>query len=199
MPEAQAYVLAGGAPDKARRRFQAANAREVEPRFSVSELAETEKKISAGDLLKRWRAQNAGSRIHRALEALKFGAGNHGAEDAAVQYVLGLQEPPLAKWIGQGFSEWGFQVRTASGTIEGQIDLWAKVEGRIYVVDYKTGSESEKEGAFRQLSLYAWALRKFGHHEPVTMIVVYPLLKKTESRPFADALFLHWETEFSGA
>ena len=83
--------------------------------------------------------------------------------------------------------------------MEGQIDLWVEDGGRIYVVDYKSGSPAQQDAAFMQLSLYAWALRRFGYKESMEMIVIYPLHKKTLRRPCTEELFLHWEREFSGA
>lgn len=183
---------------------------------SVSELVEKGMKSVHVDLVKRWEAQSLGMSVHRALEGLKYGAssaasleGNDSvasaqgaadsAEGEAVRYVLGLQEPPLAEMIQQGHTEWGFQVRTPLRVVEGQIDLWAKSNGRLFVVDYKSGSPKGKEAAFKQLSLYAWALRKFGHQDPISMVVVYPLQKKTESQEFSEQLFRHWENEFGVA
>lgn len=198
MPESKPYRLAESENSKVRPEFQKIKEKTTE-RFSVSELVEGDVKISTGDMLKRWQAQSAGSRIHLALEALKYGGldAKGTQDDEAVRYVLELKDPPLAEWISRGFTEWGFQVETPSGVVEGQIDLWAKVDGKLFVIDYKSGSKAGVESAFKQLSLYAWALRKFGHKEPATLVVVYPLLKKTESRPFSEELFLGWEVKLS--
>lgn len=160
-------------------------------------LARNSRNLKTEDLLLRWRAQSKGSRIHKALEALKYKGEWSGEFDEAIEYVLGLQKPPMEHLIKDGHVEWGFQVMTAKGIVEGQIDLWAKLDGKIFVIDYKSGSEAYKEDAFKQLSLYAWALRKFGHQEPIEMIVIYPLKKKLESREFSADLWASWENEFS--
>ena len=92
-------------------------------------------------LVERWRAQTAGTRIHRALEALKFGRSADAPDFAeGLEYVLSLRTPPMRELIAVGQTEWGFQVQTPRRIIEGQIDLWAKHQGVLYVVDYKSGS-----------------------------------------------------------
>ena len=191
-----------GAEDevKVRPEFQRRAARTEDEHLSVSELVERGLQTTNADLLRRWQAQSTGVRVHRALEALKYGADPaiEGPDREAVNYVLALKDPPLAEFIRKGSAEWGFQVRTKNGVVEGQIDLWCKHDGKLFVVDYKSGSPKGKEAAFKQLSLYSWALRKFGHKEPVTMVVVYPLLKKTEAQSFTEDLFQHWESEFGG-
>ena len=197
MPPAQRYQGESAAAVKVRIPFQPPQTKESE-HFSVSELVEAGKPPSTADLLKRWQAQAAGTRIHRALEALKYGGGENAESDPAVRFVMGLEDPPVREWIETGHVEWGFQVRTQSRVIEGQIDLWAEHDGKIYVVDYKSGSPQQKETAFRQLSLYAWALRKFGHDVPMQLVVIYPLAKKVEQREFTEDLFLAWENELSG-
>jgi ATP-dependent helicase/nuclease subunit A len=171
-----------------------------EERHSVTELVEKEIRVlpSSEDLLHGWQARTTGTRIHRALEALKYRSADEiaklAAEDEAVRYVVELRDPPLREWIRDGETEWGFQVRTVGeGVVEGQIDLWAKHDGKLFVVDYKSGSPAYKESAFRQLSLYAWALRRFGHKEPAELVVVYPRLRQVERRAFSEDLFLHWE------
>jgi ATP-dependent helicase/nuclease subunit A len=105
----------------------------------------------------------------------------------------------MAELIKAGRVEWGFQVKAGQHVIEGQMDLWAEMDDKIYVVDYKTGSTRRIEDAFKQLSLYAWVLRRFGHKKPIEMVVLYPLHEKSEAREFSEDLFLFWESEFSRA
>lgn len=171
-----------------------------EERLSVTDLVTVNtRKVKAEDLIKGWEARALGTRIHRALEALKYGEDIPDDSREAAEYVLSIEEPPMETLIREGSVEWGFQVQTPTGVIEGQVDLWAKHEGKIYIVDYKSGSNKFKEAAFEQLGLYAWALRKFGHNEPVELLVIYPLSKKFEQRSFEEKLFLNWEMKFSGA
>jgi ATP-dependent exoDNAse (exonuclease V) beta subunit len=172
----------------------------VNERQSVTEIvAAPRRSATAPDLVRRWQAQTLGTRIHKAFEALKYGHAPAAAFEKPVEFVLQLEQPPVRELIACGHSEWGFQVQTSARVIEGQIDLWGKVDGRIYVVDYKSGSPQAKEEAFAQLQVYAWALRRFGHKEPIEMVVIYPLAEKYESREFTAALFAGWEREFSSA
>jgi ATP-dependent helicase/nuclease subunit A len=169
----------------------------LKEKHSVTELLGTETIVApVDDLLQRWEAQCRGTRIHKVMEALKYRGEWSGAADASVAYVTSIEDPPMTELIHKGFSEWGFQVLTQKGVIEGQIDLWAKHEGRLYIIDYKSGSTVFKESAFRQLELYAWALRRFGHHEPIELMVVYPLKKKFERRTLSDSVISRCEAEF---
>jgi ATP-dependent helicase/nuclease subunit A len=171
-----------------------------EERKSVSDLIDAKPYVGdKTDFMRRWQAQNLGTRIHRALEAVKYGHEPPDESEEAVRLVLGLSNPPMETLIQVGEAEWGFQVATATQTVEGQIDLWGKLDGKLYVVDYKSGSPKGKDKAFRQLSLYGWALRKFGHTESIELVVIYPMIGKVESQTFDDTSFSAWELEFSGA
>lgn len=141
-------------------------------------------------------ARMYGQKIHRRLEGLKYRAGTVATQDPVENFVLNLNDPPMQKLITEGYVEWGFQVQTPKGVIEGQIDAWGKVDSQIYVIDYKSGSTDYIDKAFDQLSLYAWALRRFGHKEDVAMVVIYPLSQKVEKKVFTQDLFLRWENEF---
>lgn len=172
-------------------------------RQSVTDLVVGRKSAvrrSVKDLLPRWKAQTAGTLLHKQLEALRYGRLEILEEPGqeGIAYVLGLDDPPMQELVRTGYTEWGFQVQTFTGVLEGQIDLWGKHDGKIYVVDYKSGSPDRVEEAFTQLSIYAWALRRFGHNEPVVMAVIYPLKEKTVLREFSEELFARWEAEFSG-
>jgi ATP-dependent helicase/nuclease subunit A len=196
--EPQPYAARAAATVGVREPWRAV-APEAPERQSVTDLVASSKSSSKPeDLVRRWQAQSLGTRIHKALEALKYG--HESAQfDEPVQFVLGLVDPPMREVIACGHTEWGFQVQAAARVIEGQIDLWAKHGGRVYVVDYKSGSPKGQEDAFTQLSIYSWALRRFGHLEPIDMIVIYPLGEKVARREFTGEMFAHWEKEFGKA
>jgi ATP-dependent helicase/nuclease subunit A len=138
--------------------------------------------------------------IHRVLETLRYGEQNINSSDAAlksaVDFVRGLKTPPMAEILKSGEAEWGFQVQSPGGLIEGQIDLWGEVDGTLWVVDYKSGSDKFKDKAFEQLSLYAWALSQFGHKSKIKLAVIYPVSQKLEVREFSKSSALHWEQKF---
>lgn len=72
--------------------------------------------------------------------------------------------------------EWGFQVATPKGVLEGQIDLWGQDEnGEHWLIDYKSGSDKYLNKAIHQLNLYSFALRRLGVSGPIHIAVVYPL------------------------
>ncbi len=169
------------------------------PTQSVTGLLEGKKPVSAksGGALVRFQARNKGQRIHRMLESLKYRGVNSLVGDPSVDFVVNLQDPPMKDLITNGFVEWGFQVKTKTRLIEGQIDAWGKSGGEIFVIDYKSGSPTQAEDAFKQLAAYSWALRKFGHTETIKMVVIYPLQKAVQKREFSEKLFLSLEREFS--
>lgn len=148
-------------------------------------------------ILNNYQARAAGQRIHKVLESLKYNPDLDFSGDTSVEYVLSIQDPPMRELIRSGHVEWGFQVQTKQRIVEGQIDIWAKHGGAIYIADYKSGSPAKMKQAFDQLGLYAWALRKFGHKEPIELLVIYPLAQKTVKQKFDEKLFADWELKFS--
>lgn len=147
-----------------------------------------------------------GQRIHSFLETLKYRglteAGfdrqwlkscserwfskRAGEFEKAVEYVLGLDTPPIQKLILRGEVEWGFQLQTEQGVIEGQIDLWGVIDDTVWVVDYKSGSDKSSERAFAQLELYAEALRARGYEKHMKLAVIYAREEKIEIREFSS-------------
>lgn len=192
------YSPSREAPTSVRSLFRGANETALERQAVTDLIAGDERAMKKDLLMVSYQARLAGQRIHKVLEGLKYRGTPAGAtDDPAVRYVLGLESPDLKALIAKGHVEWGFQVRTPARIVEGQIDLWGKLDGVIYIVDYKSGSPAKAKQAFDQLSLYAWALRKFGHLEPIELLVVYPLAQKTVSQKFAESLFADWEKKFS--
>lgn len=129
------------------------------------------------------RAQQ-GTNAHRLFEALKFTA----FEDLLqisdeelrqpLRFLAETPDLPLLKIVEQGHVEWGFALRCQDALMQGQIDLWGIVEGVLWMVDYKTGSQKYSETAFRQLEAYTWALYRMGYLkdvEQVRLAVVYPM------------------------
>lgn len=197
-PEAEIFAPSRETPASVRPLFQQAGEQAVE-RQAVTDLVGGAERAPQKDLLMpSYQARLAGQRIHKVLEGLKYRGVTDDQEDPAVQYVLGLQDPPIAALIASGFVEWGFQVQTPLRIVEGQIDLWGKLNGVIYIADYKSGSPTKMKQAFDQLGLYAWALRKFGHSEPIELLVIFPLAQKTVKQKFNEGLFADWERKFSG-
>lgn len=195
--EPRRYQGTSAAAETAREPWMNLAPGEGEDKVSVTSLVEAKAKAKPAGAIHRFEARGKGQRIHRKLEALKYRGESGPAGDPAVDYVLNLQDPPMAELIREGFVEWGFQIKTASGILEGQIDAWGKVNGEIFVVDYKSGSPANSEQAFQQLTTYAWALRKFGHQEKITMVVIYPLQKIVQKRELSEELFAGRERELS--
>lgn len=101
---------------------------------------------------------------------------------AALAWVENLEKPPMQELLKNGFSEWGFQMKTDLGILQGQIDLWGETDDVIWVIDYKSGSSRYVEKAFQQLSVYAKALEKLNKNKPIKMAALYPFEQRTEIR-----------------
>jgi ATP-dependent helicase/nuclease subunit A len=79
--------------------------------------------------------------------------------------ILSLHTPPLKALIEQGEVEWAFEFKEKSFTFEGQIDLWGKVEDKVWIIDYKSSKKLTPEAlelAQKQLEIYALAISKTG-------------------------------------
>ncbi len=133
-----------------------------------------------------------GSLMHRVFELLKF----HSKEELtslvnkwfpdkvdavlkSIDYISSLEEPNLLEIIKQGEVEWGFQLKTEQGLIEGQIDLWGEDDEFLWIVDYKSGSERFVDKAFEQLKYYSKAIKELRPDKPIKLMVVYPSAQKT--------------------
>lgn len=158
-------------------------------------LAWQKSKTDTQDLYSRVGRTARGVLVHRVFESLHYLGPSRLQEvldslfekeqvqvNQAVQYVLGNKEVPLKELIDNGFVEWGFLLREEGFTLEGQIDLWGHADGKLWVVDYKTGRIENAEKAFEQLSLYALALHLRGEQGSIEMAVVFPFENKTLTR-----------------
>lgn len=119
--------------------------------------------------------------IEASLEMVEMFFANEKAEiKAALQWVYGLKSPDFVELIKSGNVEWGFQFIEGDKVIDGQIDLWGKSNGKVWIVDYKTGSSRFIKKAFAQMQWYAKALQKFGISGDVNLAIIFPFEKKVE-------------------
>ena len=192
---------------KPRPRYEECMDAGTKKRFSVTSLVEglsqsspvKQAEVSLEQISKSIKAPSLGSILHNVFERMKYQsdfdsvtylADKLGEEaDAFIEstdFVTELQEPPMIKLIEKGHVEWGFQVKTTKGILEGQIDLWAHHNEETWVVDYKSGSTRHSDKAFEQLKYYAWALNKaFGYAE-FKLAVVYPLSQEVKVQEFSE-------------
>lgn len=158
------------------------------------------------------RVAQRGTDAHRLFESLKYvdvGRVREMTGDRALQealdWVIEQKDPNILQLISHGEVEWGYTAVAADGRLQtGQIDLWSQVDGRLWIVDYKTGSSEYADKAFDQMSLYGWALQKTARvpaQIPVTLLAVFPLEKKVEKRDFAHLTDLKpvWDRIFGQA
>lgn len=104
------------------------------------------------------------------------------ALSAAFEYTLSIKNPSVENLIRQGEVEWGFQLQTKRGILEGQIDLWGTIDKQTWIVDYKSGTSRYTEKAFEQLNLYSLAIRHLMASDDLKLLVIYSLEKKYEIR-----------------
>lgn len=149
-----------------------------------------------------------GTRLHRVFEMAKPDAARNAVQNAetmageiarwfvaeeqdeareALHWLLSLETPNLAQVLISGEVEWSFTYVRGEYAVDGQIDLWGRdSEGRLWVVDYKTGDSFFKDKALRQLKYYAEALIASGRaraDEEIKLCALYPFTKEvfTES------------------
>ncbi len=179
----------------------------VETRWSVTELVNAHAApiasvsprdaILSAERLKHHLERPAwGQKIHEYFEKLKYGLDKDpqkyfekwfGANATnflrAAEFTLNLTKPPIRQLIDCGQVEWGFQLKTNIGIVEGQIDLWGVIDDVAWLVDYKSGSAAHVESAFRQLDFYTLALRAIGVKSEIYCAVVYALDESVVVRP----------------
>ncbi|MFZ3230533.1 MAG: UvrD-helicase domain-containing protein [Pseudobdellovibrio sp.] len=110
-------------------------------------------------------------------------------EKKAIDYMLNQSALPLKRLIADGFPEWGFGIKTKSGVLQGQIDLWGIVDHEIYILDYKTGSSAYFDKALQQLIFYGLCLYRMKMIDSafkLNLAVVYPLEQKTIVRSYSS-------------
>ena len=160
--------------------------------LSVTRALGVEQILPAARVSGMARAVGRGTWSHRIFESLRYDwqlnpAWLHSEDRAALGYLRDLEELPLRQILEVGEAEWGFNLALKEGlSVPGQIDLWGIVEGRLWVVDYKTGSSTDLEKAFRQLSFYAFAVREMKGPLPTTLAVILPYEKQTVLRPLDE-------------
>ncbi len=179
--------------------FESSQQTETLKRFSVSSLLEDGESASSGYLPKDSEGRKNfiyapafGTQIHQVFEDLKFfdkqdvlsHIKNQPEMINAVEWTLSLQEPPMQEIIKNGHVEWGFQLKTELGIMEGQIDLWAELNNQVWVFDYKSGSSKYSEKAFQQLKYYAYALNKNYGFKNINLAVLYPIEQKCHTQAF---------------
>lgn len=131
---------------------------------SPSRLQEAEKRIvPAADEAERARAASTGTLCHLVLERLEFGKPDLETLIPACAQELGVEDPSEAREILAGFvktpafrrlagaevlaRELPFLRPHEGGLLQGVIDLVARMDGRVLVIDYKSDRE-EKAGKY---------------------------------------------------
>ncbi len=129
-----------------------------------------------------------GIRVHRLMEALKvsesfdvrraswISSNQRESFQKAKNYILNLKQPPLRSLLKTGYVEWGFQVKIKDYVIKGRIDFWSETEDEIWIVDYKSGTESLKNKVFLQLETYSLYFRKNSQfrNKAIKLAAIYP-------------------------
>ena len=94
----------------------------------------------------------------------------------SLDFLLSLKEPPMKEVLMKGHAEWPFLHQKGEEVIEGKIDLWAKVDDIIWVIDYKTGRKSNDKRVIKQLQLYSQALAE-KYKQKMKLVAIYLLEK----------------------
>ncbi len=138
----------------------------------------------------------AGTDVHALFESLKFRQKMPELPEIwknAMKFSFAWEQGCLQEIIKNGEVEWGFGISVGKNLLQGQIDLWGSDDrGRVWIIDYKTGSPTYQEKAFQQLIIYAYALqlmKKIPVSTEIQLAVIYPfseLVKVKTAPPFAN-------------
>lgn len=107
-----------------------------------------------------------GTDLHRLFESLKYNSLEslknkvNAEQNKLLDRLVNETRIPFRSILDHGHTEMGFGLKTKNGILQGQIDLWANVEKKIYIIDYKTGRSEFQKKAFDQLSIYTICLEK---------------------------------------
>ncbi len=140
------------------------------------------------------KAAQRGIRAHSLFESLKYRPQTLASElsldpalTKAIRFLHTWQQGQILKIISAGEVEFDFKILVGGEIQSGQIDLWGIVDGKLYLVDYKTGQSRYSQKAFEQLSFYLSCLHliqpdlKALDHQ---LLVVYPFEEKVEINEF---------------
>jgi ATP-dependent exoDNAse (exonuclease V) beta subunit len=172
--------------------------------WSVGLSIDEEAGFSAGPLAREWNSilQTWGIEeqkrllyvaLTRAREiALWYVAEEQDEAREALRWLLALDHPNLPQILANGEVEWSFTYLRDEYAVDGQIDLWGRDgEGKLWVLDYKTGDPSYRDKALRQLQYYAEALIASGvatNSEEIFLCALYPFSKEV----FTEKLVRTW-------
>ncbi len=187
-----------------RSQFVDLKARAETQNFSVTEILEKNSSVKQKSVkeptkwLDQFKSVSHGSITHKLMQAMKYSRDLDTLIDRwfqsereevhrALDFMKGLKEPPLMNLIENGHVEMGFSYREGERIIDGQIDLWGIADGKVWIVDYKTGSVRYREKAFLQLEYYAKALLKSGRidsNQKIQLSVIYPFSANVFNKTF---------------
>jgi PD-(D/E)XK nuclease superfamily len=167
-----------------------------DPEYVLSAVAEAVTGVKAADREKQ-RAATIGTAVHAGIEwHLRRALG----DDAGPEPLL----PDAALWAVESWKDWAKAVALQPLAIErtvycvrcgyaGTLDLYARVDGRLTVIDWKTGRAIYPE-AFLQNLAYRHAAREQGLPSAQGLIVRLPKLLSDpawEAMTVPDTLTLH--------
>lgn len=178
--------------------------------IAVTELASMEENVSlseshrpkSGQLGTGLARAQQGTNAHRLFEALKYTSYQELLQvcdedlKQPLEFLATAEEIPLLQVIEKGHVEWGFALSYQDFLLQGQIDLWGEVDGTLWIVDYKTGSQRYSDVAFKQLEAYAWALYRMKYIDvtkEVKLAVVYPMEEVVKIRDVSSIESLNLE------
>ena len=91
----------------------------------------------------------------------------------ALAYITQLKQPDMGRFFKTGFAEWPFRLKKQNILLTGQIDLWAREEGKLHLFDYKS-SLGQVLKTKKQLIFYGFVLNEIHRPEKLYMYEMYP-------------------------
>ncbi len=113
---------------------------------------------------------------------------------SAIEQTLNILVPPMGELLKTGFTEWGFTFKNAGQYYSGRIDIWGEVDGKVWIVDYKSAlkiTSQLKEKVHSQLEFYALAVHKSGvPWNKINLAVLLPQSGQVEVLPLRSVSFV---------
>ncbi len=107
-----------------------------------------------------------------------------------LSFLKNLKEIPFERIVSQGEANWNYVVEAKNQRVQGQVDLWARDENQVWLIDYKVGVLKEAKNTLARLESAAWAMKEMGlikDSDQVHLWALYISEKESRSKTLSAA------------
>ena len=135
-----------------------------------------------------------GGDLHRFLEALRYQPSlwNDGDSEYSepLHFLKSLKEIPFEKILSEGDTDWHYVIEVKNQRRRGQVDLWARFENQVWLIDYKVGALKDAKKTLENLEASARAMKEMSliqAGDQVHLWALYTTQKETRSKVLSAA------------